>query len=253
MRAAAWLTCLCTTPHHMDSSNIDYRKEAWGLILRSAQKHFSEGTEKISDSQIHGIKVMSLRLQSNTARSLYGTKYLPVLGTDDPMKTQLIRKAHETEHGAGRLMHNLEKTTLANLVQGPVGATWKTERRDIMNYVKYCGVCLKFKGLKCTPPLGKSLFRTKACVYPFGHTSMDPVGHIRVKGRLIQRKKVYPLILACLETGGLHVEIMEGMEAKDVYLSILRLQYRFNTRVLQLFSDGGSQLNAKLLGKKRNY
>ena len=43
------------------------------------------------------------------------------------------------------------------------------------------------------------------------------------------------------------------MEAKDVYLSILRLQYRYNTNVLQLFSDGGSQLNAKLLGKKRNY
>ena len=166
------------------------------------------------------------------------------------MKTQLMRKAHELEHGAGRLMHNLEKTTSANLAHGPFGVTWKTEKKDIISFVKTCGVCLKFKGFKCTPPLGKSLFRTKACVYPFQHTSMDPVGHIRVKGRLTQSKKVYPLILACLETGGLHVETMEGMEAKDVYLSILRLQYRYNTNVLQLFSDGGSQLNAKLLGKR---
>ena len=122
-----------------------------------------------------------------------------------------------------------------------------------MSYIKNCGVCLKFKGMMCTPPLGKSLFRTKTCAYPFQHTSMDPVGHIRVKGRLIQTQKVYPLILACLETGGLHVETMEEMEAKYVYLSILRLQYRYNTNVLQLFSDGGSQLNAKLLGQKRSY
>ena len=49
------------------------------------------------------------------------------------------------------------------------------------------------------------------------------------------------------------MEIMEGMKAKDVFLGILRLQYRYNTNVLQLFSDGGSQLNAKLLGHKRSY
>ena len=82
---------------------------------------------------------------------------------------------------------------------------------------------------------------------------MDPVGHIRVKGRIMQTQKVYPLILACLETGGIHVEMMGGMEAKDGYLSILQLQYIYNTNVFQLFSDGGSQLNAKLLGRKRSY
>ena len=81
MRAAAWLTCLHTTG--MDTSDIDYRKEAWGLILRSAQKHFSEGIEKVSDTRIHGIKVMVLRLQSNTARDLYGTKYLPLIGGNE--------------------------------------------------------------------------------------------------------------------------------------------------------------------------
>ena len=47
--------------------------------------------------------------------------------------------------------------------------------------------------------------------------------------------------------------MMGGTEAKDVYLSILRLQYKYNTNIFQLFSDGGSQLNAKLLGRKRSY
>merc|ERR1712055_115389 len=104
LSAAAWLTCLWSSSLHMDTSAMDYKKEAWGLLLRSGQKYFSEGIEKISDSQICDIRVMSLRLQSNIARNLYGTKYLPVLGADDPMKTQLMRRAHELEHGAGRLM-----------------------------------------------------------------------------------------------------------------------------------------------------
>ena len=77
MRAAAWLVCLHTKG--MDTFNMDIKKEAWGLILRSAQRHFSEGITEISDTQIHGIKVMALRLQSYTARDLFGTKYLPVI------------------------------------------------------------------------------------------------------------------------------------------------------------------------------
>ena len=85
MRAAAWLACLYTKG--MDTFNMNIKKEAWGLILRSAQRHFNEGIAATSDAQIHGIKVMTLRLQSNTARELFGTKFLPVIGGDDPMLT----------------------------------------------------------------------------------------------------------------------------------------------------------------------
>ena len=46
---------------------------------------------------------------------------------------------------------------------------------------------------------------------------------------------------------------MGGLEAKDVYLGILRLQYRYNTKVSQIFSDRGSQIAAKILGRRRNY
>ena len=180
--------------------DINIKKEAWGLVLRSAQRHFNEGVAATSDGQIHNIKVMTLRLQSNTARELFGTKFLPVIGGNDPIRTQLLRSAHQPELGPGRAMHHLEKTTLANLVRGATGVTWKGEKKDIKAFIKTCGVCLRFKGMMCTPPLGKSLFRTKACVLPYQHTSLDPVGHIRVKGTLTQSKKVYPLILACLET-----------------------------------------------------
>ena len=43
------------------------------------------------------------------------------------------------------------------------------------------------------------------------------------------------------------------MEARDIYLSLLRLQYRYNTVVTQLFSDGGTNLKAKLLGSRKGF
>ena len=39
----------------------------------------------------------------------------------------------------------------------------------------------------------------------------------------------------------------------NVYLSVLCLQYRYNTQVTQIFSDRGSQISGKILGKTRNY
>ena len=237
----------------IDFSTVDIKKEGCGLLLRSAQTHFMKDIEKMSDSEIQGVKTMSLRLQSHTARELYGTRFLPVLGSEDPLRYKVIRMGHELGPGTNRRTHNLEKTTSANLLRGQMGVTWKTETKDVKNFAKTCGVCLKFRKEKCRPPLGKSLFRVKTCTQPFGHLSLDPIGAIRVRGSGTQTQKLYPLVLVCLESGGTHVELMTGLEARDVYLSILRLQYRYNTVVTQLFSDGGSQLDAKLLGQRRNF
>ena len=59
--------------------------------------------------------------------------------------------------------------------------------------------------------------------------------------------------MVCISSGATHVENMLGLEAKDVYLAIMRVQYRYNTQVIQIFSDGGSQLSGNILGEKRNF
>ena len=248
-RAAAWLVCLLTKGTH--DANI--KKEAWALILRSGQKHFKEDLKENSDAEVNDIKTLELRLQSSTARSLFGTRYLPVLGSDDPLRVQLMRRAHKLNLTASKEMHHLEKTTIAHLVSGQVGVTWKKEKQDIKRLIRRCGICLKFRKEKCAPPLGKSLFRTQGCKRPFEYISADPLGPVRVREKMAQTQKIYPLIIACLQTGATHVELMAGLEARDIYLSILRLQYKYNTVVTQIFSDGGSNLKAKLLGAKKSF
>ena len=194
-----------------------------------------------------------MRLQSHTAREIYGTKFLPLLASNDPIRLKVIRWCHELGLGTDRRTHNLEKTTGANILRGQFGVTWSSQHRDVKSFVKSCGICLKFRKEKCRPPLGKSLFRVNVLSRPFSHVSIDPIGGIRVRGSGLQTQKLYPLVAVCLNTGGVHVELMAGLEAKDLYLSVLRLQYRYNTQVTQIFSDRGSQISGKILGKTRNY
>ena len=151
-----------------------------------------------------------------------------------------------------RRTHNLEKSTGSGILRGEMGLTWKTQNQDVKGFVRSCGICLRFRKEKCRPPLGKTLFRINPCNQPFSHLSADPIGAIRVQGQGTQTHKLYPLVAVCLNTGGSHIEIMAGLEARDIYLAILRLQYKYNIRVKQIFSDRGSQLAAKILGRKRN-
>ena len=80
LRAAAILASLELFCLHIIASQEEVRKEAWGIILRSGQAHFPEGVKEMAETEIQGIQTTNLRLASNTARSLYGTKYIPILG-----------------------------------------------------------------------------------------------------------------------------------------------------------------------------
>ena len=165
----------------------------------------------------------------------------------------MIRYAHELGSGTTRRTHNLEKTTHSELLRGEMSLTWKTQSKDVKNFIQTCGICLRFRKIKCRPPLGQTLFRTHRCVQPFTHISVDPLGSIRVQGKGTQTAKIYPLVAVCLTSGASHIEILHGLEARDIYLALLRLQYRYNVRIHQIFSDKGSQLAGRILGQKRTF
>ena len=88
-RASCILAVCDLTRKGVDFNTVDIKKEGQGLLLRSAQTHFSKDINKMSDSLLQGVKTMSLRLQSHTAREIYGTRFLPLLGSDDPLRLKL--------------------------------------------------------------------------------------------------------------------------------------------------------------------
>ena len=106
------------------------------------------------------------------------------------------------------------------------------QRQHCKNFVGKCGVCLKFKGIKARPPLGPSLVRVAISIKSFQHVLLDPLGHVRVKTHGSSTQKVYPLIMVDISNGETHFELMASLEAKEVYLALNRLQYRYNTKVI---------------------
>ena len=142
-----------------DFNTEDVKKEGQGILLRSGQKHFPKDIRKMSDSMVSGVQTMSLRLQSNTATEIYGTRFLPLLGSDDPLRLKVMRWAHELGAGTVRRTHNLEKTTGSNIIRGEFGVTWKSHFKNVKGFVRNCGICLRFRKEKCRPPLGRTIFR----------------------------------------------------------------------------------------------
>lgn len=95
-----------------------------------------------------------------------------------------------------------------------------------------CGIYLRFKRNHCRPALGNTIFRVDIDLTPFRHVSIDLLGMIRVRGTGNQTQRIFPLIMCCLSSGGVHAELMGGLEAKDIYLALLRLQYRYHVKVI---------------------
>ena len=91
------------------ATGIDTRMEGVALPLRSSQKWFKKNIESITDTEVNNTKCMLLRLHSDTARAIFGTRYFPVISNEDPLRYKVMRHGHELGLGTFRRTHNLEK------------------------------------------------------------------------------------------------------------------------------------------------
>ena len=69
-------------------------------------------------SEIHAIKVTNPCLASQTARSLYGTKHILVLGKEDPIRFKFRLRAHMAGPHNMHAVHHMQETTMANATSG---------------------------------------------------------------------------------------------------------------------------------------
>ena len=145
------LAALNMTSRGMDYSTTEVKREAQGILLRSAQLHYRKDIHLLSDSQVSGVRTMSIRLQSRKAIELFGARHLPILSSNDPLRMKVMRHGHEMGNCTFRRMHNLEKTTNAEILKGEFGLTWKKQMREVKSFISKCGICKRFRGDKCRP------------------------------------------------------------------------------------------------------
>ena len=228
--------------------------EAFYTILKNSQCIFPV---KDFDETIFGLHVASLRVDDMLATEVFGSKFLPLISSEDDFKWKLIRFAHEdiTANLTGnRSVHHLQKVTKSRLVTGAIGCMWRKNFKDVEQYIFGCGVCLKFKKYRYTPVMQKSLTKGLVTGTLFSHISVDPLGTIKANfGGSSFSKLIHPLIIVDINLGAVEMELMLNNKTKNVFLALMRLQDRYHTKITQIFSDKGSNLLATNLGSECKY
>ena len=193
---------------------------------------------------------MSLRLQFNHSEGLFGGNFMAVIGRDDPVTVKILRNCHQLDDWGLRSTHRSRKATYHKVSSGGLGVTWLGKKKDVKDFADKCGICNKQRiSVKSRPFMGPALARVLLNTHPFSHCSIDPLGYIRVRISKYKAKKIYPLICVDINTGAISFEILDNMETKEVYLALMRLQWKYSTQITQLFTDKGSQLSEHLLGE----
>ena len=83
------------------------------MLLRTSQQHWD--VNRWIETRVDGIGCLCLRLEKEVANSIYGTLCIPIISPKDLLTAKLIRNAHWLPGNTARAVHNLTKTTLANL------------------------------------------------------------------------------------------------------------------------------------------
>ena len=130
---------------------VDLKKEAAGILFRSSQKVW-RGKES-SEKSVHGVECLKMRLYHRAARNIFGTINIPVINHKDPLTAKIIRNAHLANKDGPGVIHNLAKTTKANLVRGELATFWRPKRRDVDRMIHQCGICRRFDERSCRPEM----------------------------------------------------------------------------------------------------
>ena len=105
IRACCFLVSCDIARKNTMKTGVDIRKEGFALLLRTSQKWFKKNLENLTDTEVTTKKCMSLRLQSDTARAIFDTKWLLVISHEDPLRHKVIMHGHELGLGTFRRTH----------------------------------------------------------------------------------------------------------------------------------------------------
>ena len=82
-----------------------------------------------TEISVDGVGCLRLRVEKEVANKIYWTLNIPVLSHKDSVTAKLIRSSHWMQGDVSRGVHNLTKSTLANLLEGPTKAGQESNPR----------------------------------------------------------------------------------------------------------------------------
>ena len=165
----------------------------------------------------------------------YDAKEFPILTHDDPVSQLWMKKVHWENH-----------TGVTSTVAKSRRKFWIVRARKLAERVKHnCFVC-RLLDKSLAQQIMAPLPITRVVMSPTYHNiSLDLFGPIEIKDTVKKRtkKKVWGLILNCLVTRALHIDVTADYDTNSVLLTLRRF-IALHGRPALIVSDKGSQLLA---------
>ena len=204
-------------------SDTELEDESWRILIRTSQKFFPAKKRKgLFERKICNIRLGEFRIDPNKMMQDYNTKFLPILGRDEPLVLKLTSDRHVQDSFLDKV-HLSIRTSLRNLSRGRFGILYPEARAYLHQIVNSCPKCLEQSEWCYQQQLDNNSFERA-----FQNISLDPLGHLEVKAFSNSRKlvKVWLLLIRYMDTGAVLCQIMESMETRSVMNALLRLQLR---------------------------
>ena len=123
-------------------SDTELEAESWRILIRTSQKFFPAKKRKgLLEREIYNIRLAELRIDPEKVMKLYYSKFLPILGKDDPLVLKLTRDQHMQNSFLDKI-HLSIRTTLRNLSKGKYGILYPEARAYLHQIVNTCPKCL---------------------------------------------------------------------------------------------------------------
>ena len=186
--------------------------------------------------------MIEFRMDPQKMLEHYNTRYLPILGKRDPLAIKMTRDCH-VEESLLQKIHLPVRASIRNLSKGKFGILFPEARNCLHQIASTCVRCCEQAEYSYDQTLGNIYVKLNTFHHPFENISLDPLGHIEVKAFNNARKvvKLWPLLVRCIDTGGVNCLMMESMQSKSVIGALVRLQFRMG-RIKKVAMDAGTNL-----------
>ena len=176
------------------------------------------------------------RLGRKGMMAALGHSQLLVLPNTSRFAYLVMWQIHSLDHrlDAGDLIH---RSRLKGL--------WIVRARSLAeSIIKDCGLCTERRKIRVAQQIGDRPITTLAIEQPpFTHIAIDFMGPVLVRDEVKGRasKKVFPMLLVCLVTKCLHVQIASGYDTQSFMLQLQDFM-SIRGRPLTIYTDAGNQL-----------
>ena len=182
-----------------------------------------------------GICYTSGRLPEVAAKNILGKREIPVLHSGSRLARMIMKFAHEEDHKRMPQDALFRSRKYAWIHRGLNLA------KDVVKNCQWCAILTRELCNQRMAKLPKQIFEVPT--RPFSNITMDFTGAFKIRSLTFNKRydKVYPLVIVCMNTSAVNIEVCGGYATKD-FLTAFDNHCQIRGRPKFCYTDAGSQL-----------